>query len=212
MIVRAIFDTGNESNSVLSCKRFPGIPRIPIRVDEATIRYFNDNVASMYDISYVEGDISMKDLYKICQGKIPNDQYIDVMKALGFKFVQGVSGSLSIINLEIASIEFHIGGVPFKFRANLYCTYSVDTPYDVLFSAKYIASLLDRHIVISPRSDTKHLYSEIASLSKEIKALTMINRRALTPDMQRIRLIMQSKKKLDELYSRRFDAKMVTIS
>lgn len=157
--VNAIFDTGNASNSFISCKRFPNLPRIQIPVPVETVQYFNKEISPLYNILPIQDNISMKDLYKHIQGKIPRDKYIDIMKSLGFVFIQGVSGSSHIINLEIS-----ITGVPFSLTARLYCSYVSDIEYDVLFSVLYIASLLDKRIMVSPMNTTKNLYIDSLSL------------------------------------------------
>lgn len=113
--VNAVFDTGNASYSYISCKKFPGIQRISIPVPEETLRYLNEQVCSMYGIDPLLS-ANMKELYKHVHGKIPESQYKEVMESLGFMFVQSGSGSLSIINLEIMSIELQVEGIPFPYR------------------------------------------------------------------------------------------------
>lgn len=218
--VNAVFDTGNASHSVISCKRFPSLKRIQIPVPERTIQYFNTDISPQYGIPPLVA-INMKDLYKYLQGRIPQNKYIDVMESLGFIFTQSGNGSFSIVNLEIVSLEFQIEGVPFPLSANLYCSYVSDIEFDILFSMKYISNLLDRKIIITPTRRTKELYTEISNLEKDIRILS-IRTKQLSSDIDTlvsdpshlidIQEIISKKQRRQEIHLMKFPAREVLLS
>lgn len=224
--VKAVFDTGNASNSFISCKKFPTLERVQIPVSQEVITFFNSHIATKYQLSRIEHGITMKDLYKHIRGKIPNDKYIDIMESLGFIFVQSGTGSRNVINLEIVSLEFHIEGIPFPLQARLYCSY-IDTRFDILFSMRYITTLLDKRIMISPTRRTKELYTETTSLEKEVNLLSMQIKQALisNPNMdsvdllisdnvyqERMKGMMMKKSRIDEISRMKFPAREVLLS
>lgn len=171
--IKVVFDTGNDSNSFIACKKFPELPRTPIPVPPDVMMRFNLKVAPKFRIPTVEAGISMKDLYKHIVGhnvqrRIPQDQYHTLMQSLGFVFTQTGGGGSHIINLEIASLSIDISGLPFPLTVRAYCSY-IDSEWDALLSMKYIASLLEKRIIVTPTSRTAPLYAEYASLQRDIE-------------------------------------------
>lgn len=83
--IKIVFDTGNDSNSFIACKKFPGLTRTPIPVPTDVMMRFNLTIAPKLRIPTIGEGTSMKDLYKHIVGhnvprRISPDQYHTLMQ------------------------------------------------------------------------------------------------------------------------------------
>ncbi len=219
--IKVIFDTGNDSNSFIACKKFPELSRTPIPVSPDAMMRFNLNIAPKFRIPTIGAGASMKDLYKHIVGhniqrRVSLDQYHTLMQSLGFIFTQTGGGGQHIINLEIASISIDISGLPFPLTVRAYCSY-IDSEWDVLFSMKYIASLLEKKIIVSPTSRTAPLYIEYASLQRDIDkgSMNVHDIDALIEDesaSDRLSILLEKKARAEEIRATRVPAKEIFLS
>lgn len=135
---------------------------------------------------------------------------------MGFIFTQTGGGGSHIINLEIAFVSIDIAGLPFPLMVRAYCSY-IDSEWDVLFSMKYIASLLEKNIIVSPTSTTAPLYAEYASLQRDIErsSLNVRDIDALIEDesaSDRLSILLEKKTRSAEIRATRVPAKEIFLT
>lgn len=202
--ISVLFDTGNESNSYITCSRFPMLERIQIPVSDDTIEYFNTHLSSKYALDTIERGVTMKSLYLDLKDRVST---ID-MENMGYKYIETPLGHKSVINLEVVDIKIDVRGLRDPLITRVYCS-SLDSDFDILFSMKYITSLLSRYIIVSPTSQTAHLYQEIESLESKIRDLS---RDISYLNTASIPMLMDMNKRLSEIRTTRFPVKLVTLS